>query len=419
MVAITAEAMQITDYCVLAVSGVCILLCLACAAYAVPWTVAMREARAVRRFNRLWQARVLLEVVAALWLWWVLLRMLALWGVRTRPGLASNRTSQQLCRIFLGFSLGLLQPLFLLLTVLLCHTSIAPGRRNAEGRTWGAVAGWALLGTAPMTAVQVTLAWFSQIFASRRWDERKSSLPGYFFAVYFEGDAVQCLADRPGCIVCVFPASMIIVSGIFNVAFLITLWVVSSRVAATTVNRRLLRRMRTLEIGMAVLVPGSLAVLGASVSTNPFNVTWQTLIAAYSCCCCAMAVLASWMLVAVPVYVAKAADRHIWQEGYGDEDPLVGRVPSLDPPQEMALLGVPAGRSRVGRTLSTDASSEASSEDVGSGGGRLANGSSSMGESNGQHGSRFGGMGGQLLGSSSTEGPNGSRRLLLQPLPMP
>lgn len=38
--------------------------------------------------------------------------------------------------------------------------------------------------------------------------------------------------------------------------------------------------------------------------------------------------------------------QHIWQEGYGDEDPLVGRVPSLDPPQEMALLGVPAGRSR-------------------------------------------------------------------------
>lgn len=49
-------------------TGVCILLCLVCAAYAVPWTVAMREARAIRRFNRLWQARVLLEVVAALWL---------------------------------------------------------------------------------------------------------------------------------------------------------------------------------------------------------------------------------------------------------------------------------------------------------------------------------------------------------------
>lgn len=180
-------------------------MCLACAAYAVPWTKAMRDARALRRFNHLWQARVLMEVVAAFWLvrrpftvrcaspahklrgplccctctmqepcivvqviprlalvvqnmstraagrasqrsepWWrnlagagkltmvvasaqvwVVLRMLALWGVRTRPGVASNRTSRQLCRIFLGFSLGLFQPLFLLLALLLCHTSIA------------------------------------------------------------------------------------------------------------------------------------------------------------------------------------------------------------------------------------------------------------------------------------------------------
>lgn len=42
------------------------------------------------------------------------------------------------------------------------------GRRNTEGRTWGAVAGWALLGTLPVACVQVTLAWFSMIFASHR-----------------------------------------------------------------------------------------------------------------------------------------------------------------------------------------------------------------------------------------------------------
>lgn len=135
------------------------------------------------------------------------------------------------------------------------------------------------------------------LLAATGWDERKSSLPGYFFGVYYEGSAAQCLADRPGCAsahgsscfpvascasftsqltsidsrsgcnrmppsgqeplgsppsmpcdvpvrgalhrchVCVFPAAMVIVSGIFNVAFLITLWVVCSRVAASTVNR--------------------------------------------------------------------------------------------------------------------------------------------------------------------------------------
>ena len=50
--------------------------------------------------------------------------MLALWGVPQRPGRASNRTSDQLCRIYLAFSLGLLQPLFCLLALLLCQSSL-------------------------------------------------------------------------------------------------------------------------------------------------------------------------------------------------------------------------------------------------------------------------------------------------------
>jgi hypothetical protein len=50
--------------------------------------------------------------------------MLALWGVPERPGRASNRTSDQLCRIYLAFSLGLLQPLFCLLALLLCQSSL-------------------------------------------------------------------------------------------------------------------------------------------------------------------------------------------------------------------------------------------------------------------------------------------------------
>lgn len=49
-------------------AGVCVLVCLAVAAFAAPWTQAMRSARASRQFNRLWLARVLMELAAALWL---------------------------------------------------------------------------------------------------------------------------------------------------------------------------------------------------------------------------------------------------------------------------------------------------------------------------------------------------------------
>ena len=169
---------------------------------------------------------------------WELLRMLALWGVRSRPGLASNRTSEQLCRIYLGLGLGLLQPFFMLLALLLCQSTLRWGRmhvkncghihcvpacrharqffsmqpckfagtsevlaltealsakramcpaglvpsipdptscghpcsagkrRRQEGRTAAGILGLAALGTAPLAAVQVVLAWFSQIFKS-------------------------------------------------------------------------------------------------------------------------------------------------------------------------------------------------------------------------------------------------------------
>jgi hypothetical protein len=49
-------------------AGFCALICLGVAAYAAPWTTAMQEARALRQFNRLWLARVTMQVVAAVWL---------------------------------------------------------------------------------------------------------------------------------------------------------------------------------------------------------------------------------------------------------------------------------------------------------------------------------------------------------------
>lgn len=64
---------------------------------------------------------------------WALLRMMALWGVRSKPGRASNLTSENLCRIYLGFSLGLLQPLFLLLALLLCQTSLSQVSQLSAG----------------------------------------------------------------------------------------------------------------------------------------------------------------------------------------------------------------------------------------------------------------------------------------------
>ena len=56
----------------------------------------------------------------------------------------------------------------------------------------------ALAATLPLCALQLLIAFFSQIFASHRWEEHVGSLPHYFFAVWYHGSAQQCSAGIPG-----------------------------------------------------------------------------------------------------------------------------------------------------------------------------------------------------------------------------
>ena len=53
-----------------------------------------------------------------------LLRMLSLFGVHTQTAPVVETLTKMLCRLYLGFSLGFLQPLFLLLALLMCQHSL-------------------------------------------------------------------------------------------------------------------------------------------------------------------------------------------------------------------------------------------------------------------------------------------------------
>lgn len=213
----------------------------------------------------------------------------------------------------------------MLLMLLMCHASLTPKHRVISQRGWGTMLGLALLGTCPLMMAQIVLAYVSLIMAERGWNSDQDSLPGRFFGVFYMGSAEQCFNDSERCVVCVFPAAMIIVMGIFEMGFLAVLWKVSSRVASTAVNRKLVVRLRMFEVGMMILMPASLAFLGTSVSTTPFNVAWQILVALYSCCTFLTVILSSWMLVVVPVYVARSADAvpMTWEDRDDAGQPLV------------------------------------------------------------------------------------------------
>ena len=72
-------------------------------------------------------------------------------------------------------------------------------------------------------------------------------------------------------------------------------------------RRRLRLRIRAFRYGLDGLVVANLAVMGASVSTNPFNVVWQLLWIFYGLTAAAAVGLVSAILVVLPVLDARSA----------------------------------------------------------------------------------------------------------------
>ena len=67
--------------------------------------------------------------------------------------------------------------------------------------------------------------------------------------------------------------------------------------------------MRVLHYAMVGLLVANVAVLGASISTNPFNVVWQIMYIAYAATAAGAVGLAAWLLVLLPVHDASAATK--------------------------------------------------------------------------------------------------------------
>ena len=79
-----------------------------------------------------------------------------------------------------------------------------------------------------------------------------------------------------------------------------------------TARRRLRLRIQVFRYGLDGLVVANLAVMGASVSTNPFNVVWQILWVFYGLTAGAAVGLVTAILVVLPVLDARSAAKVRW-----------------------------------------------------------------------------------------------------------
>ncbi|KAK9817889.1 hypothetical protein WJX72_003805 [[Myrmecia] bisecta] len=331
---LSTSAARTCDYVVIGIAGVGFLLCLAAAAFAVPWRASTRASKIHREFSLFWRDRLLLQLIAAAWLAVQVLRLPTLWTPDSQlvPASQTAWTSKGLlCRIYLTLSLGLLQPLFLLTAALLCKMSLS--RRKPAAGQWANswVLALALAATIPVLILQSVVAWASLIVGTTA-EESRGSLLHYLIATHTAGTAEECGGEQhAGCALCRFPAVSSMVSVAFALVYLFVIRQLTSRMLSAAINRRLQRRLRCFQVTLFIAIPLGEALRSCTVITNPFNLVFEVLWLLYFLTIPVTIAAASWLLVVIPAWEARCA----MQE---KEIPWDDSASNSERPQELVLL---------------------------------------------------------------------------------
>ncbi|DBA84654.1 hypothetical protein WJX77_004977 [Trebouxia sp. C0004] len=318
-------------YAIIGVSGLIFLYCCIAAATVVPWRRTKRESYAIKSFNGYWHARALLLLTGGLWVLVQILRLDSLWTpdsviLRRRPNVTDWTRHGLLCRLYLTLSLGFLQPLFLLLSLMLCQGTLSRPKKHRRCIPNLKAVSLAFVWTCPILFLQSVVAWISIFFNGDKWESQMHSFLHFFFATYEFGDAHDCGAQSANqCAVCIFPAVADIVSVAFTTLYLLALWTTTKRMLTAAINRRIQRRLRIFQFVTIAALGSGEALRSVTLVSTPYHWTFQMLWVMYWLSICLLVCFTTWLLVVQPVRSAKQAakDHKAW----------------LDEPQEMTTIG--------------------------------------------------------------------------------
>ncbi|KAL3134644.1 hypothetical protein ABBQ32_007654 [Trebouxia sp. C0010 RCD-2024] len=311
------------DYGIIGVSGLIFLFSCIAALTVVPWRRSNRESHAIKSFNGYWHARALLLLTGGLWVLVQILRLDSLWTpesvvLRRRSNITNWTREGLLCRLYLTLSLGAFQPLFLLLSLMLCQGTLSrhKSKRCCSLPNLKAVA-LAFIWALPILLLQSVVAWISIFFNGDRWEGQSHKFLHYFFAAYQFGNVYTCGAQYANrCALCVFPAVADIVSVAFTAFFLLALLATTRRMIAAAINRRIQRRLRIFQaITASTLVAGE-ALRTCTLVSTPYHWTFHMVWVMYWLSICLLVTTTTWLLAIQPVRSAKkAAKEHAaWLE---------------------------------------------------------------------------------------------------------
>ncbi|EIE19033.1 hypothetical protein COCSUDRAFT_67942 [Coccomyxa subellipsoidea C-169] len=336
---ISYTAVRDFDYAVMAVSGLCFLLCLGTTISVLPWSRTLRQVHILVQFNIFWKIRTFLLLSGGFWLLAQWLRLDAIWEPGSQimsPRVTDWAKEGWMCRIYLVISVGLLQPLFLLTALLLCRQSTS--QSGATKGEWpnGRILCTAAIWTAPVFVSQLVIAFISLAFKQQVGLGHRKSVLHHFFAPYAVGMPQECgAAEEPAsgvsCTRCAFPAASCIASVTLGACVLLLLLRATARMMRGVINRPLQRRIRIFHRTFAVALVIHEATQAVTTATSPFSWGFEVLWLASFLALPVLVAATCLPLALLPIWDTMSAGR-AWQLAGGRyEAPL----------QEGALLGKP------------------------------------------------------------------------------
>ncbi|GAX81263.1 hypothetical protein CEUSTIGMA_g8695.t1 [Chlamydomonas eustigma] len=319
LISISQQAVNYIDYVVIGLSSAMFLMGLSGALYTIIYSFKSQKI-ASQEFNYLWRSRLLSQILASCYALSELLRLQALWGPNSVM-ISGGYQAEIMCRLFIAIQFGFLEPSFLLLALFSCVYSVQG--HGARSHPNSNIVFFALGLSLPFCAGQIIAGLFSKVFVF----DYSNRISYTFFSTSDTSETEHCQISTGNgydvtsdqCYFCVFPLLSTLISAGFAVFFLIVFGRVTQRIAAAVINKILIRRMRCLQLSVAVLFPMSVACRGVTVLFYPFELGFEILRLVNVVCVACMVLSISSILVVQPTHDAYITDLHLKKLAHGSK----------------------------------------------------------------------------------------------------
>lgn len=259
----------------------------------------------LRDFDSPWVIRIVLIIFSVLW---SLDELFRLPWLRKGDGFLHSldwKSQANLCRFHVVWSLGIVEPGFLLAVLFLFQVSLH--HSSALGSLNGRVLKLMGLFCSPVFILQLLLV------LTTHNENLRTSVPSYFTKSF----EVAMDATNTERALCTYPLFSILLLGLFSAIFVFYFSYLGMRMLAHVINRRLQMRVYCLVLAVMVLLPSQVLFLGFSMRSNPSESAHQLLmflgfLALLLCTTGAMCIL-----VVLPVADAVAVNRIIKEREQG------------------------------------------------------------------------------------------------------